>query len=93
MAADIPCGYNETGFHEVRAPDISPEQIQTVTFSALSQYPGAPLAGVPRLSEPGNEVKSNIDLINDAVDPLNTITGVYKKLTHLNLCILLFCRV
>jgi len=69
MAADIPCGYNETGFHEIAAPDISTEQIQTVTLSAPSQDQGSPLAGVPRLSDPGKEVKSNIDLINDAVDP------------------------
>ncbi len=74
MAADIPCGYNETGFHEITAPDISPEQNGTVTLSAFSQYQGSSLTGVPPLSEPSNEVKSSIELINDAVDPQNTLT-------------------
>jgi len=74
MAADIPCGYNETGFHEITAPNITPEQTGTVTLSAFSQYQGSPLTGVPPLSEPGKEVKRNIDLINDAVDPQNTLT-------------------
>jgi hypothetical protein len=74
IAADIPCGYNETGFHEIAAPDISIEQTQAVTLSVSSQDQGSPLAGVPRLSNPGKEVKSNIDLINYAVDPMNTLT-------------------
>ncbi|MBN1235353.1 MAG: hypothetical protein JW999_04800 [Methanotrichaceae archaeon] len=74
LAADIPCGYNETGFHEIRAPDFAPDQIQPVTLSAPFQDQSSPLEGVPRLSNPGKEVKSNIDLINDAVDPQNTLT-------------------
>jgi len=36
MAADVPCGYSETGFHEIAAPDITPEQNGTVTLSVFS---------------------------------------------------------
>jgi hypothetical protein len=62
-AADIPCGYDETGFHEIAPPVTSGEPSREVTLSAPSQDRSAPLAGVPRISEPAGEVKSNIDLI------------------------------
>ncbi|MDD4651254.1 MAG: transglutaminase domain-containing protein [Methanothrix sp.] len=74
MAADIPCGYNETGFHEIAAPDAAREQTGAVTLNAFSQYQGGPLTGVPPLSEPDKAVEKSIELINSAVDPENTIT-------------------
>ncbi|VVB72134.1 Transglutaminase-like superfamily protein [uncultured archaeon] len=73
-AADIPCGYNDTGFHEITPPDTSGGPSGGITFGASSQDQGAPLAGVPRISEPAKEVKSNVDLIEAAVDPENTLT-------------------
>jgi hypothetical protein len=48
MAADIPCGYNETGFHEIAAPDAAQEQPGAVTLNAFSLYQGGPLTGVPQ---------------------------------------------
>ncbi len=72
--ADIPCGYNETGFHEIAPPDKSGGASDRVTFGAFSQYQGAPLVGVPPISEPAQEVKGTIDLIENAVDPENTLT-------------------
>lgn len=74
MAADIPCGYNETGFHEIIPPDTSGKTSEGITFSAFSQYQGSPLTGVPPISEPAAEVEGIIDLIEAAVDPENTIT-------------------
>jgi transglutaminase-like putative cysteine protease len=73
-AADIPCGYNETGFHEIAPPDNSGGASDGVTFGAFSQYQGAHLVGVPPISEPAQEVKGTINLIENAVDPENTLT-------------------
>jgi hypothetical protein len=76
VAVDIPGGYNETGFHEITAPGTSESVSGVTTFASpsLSSDQGNALAGVPRISEPAQGVKSNIDLIKTAVDPQNTLT-------------------
>ena len=76
VAADIPGGYNETGFHEIASQGTSESASGGITFSSssLSSDQASALAGVPRISEPAQGVKSNIDLIKTAVDPQNTLT-------------------
>lgn len=76
VAADIPGGYNETGFHEISPPGTSESTSEGITFASPSSSSdqGNALAGVPRISEPAQGVKSNIDLIKAAVDPQNTLT-------------------
>jgi len=74
LAADIPCGYNESGFHDIASPDTPTVKSGPTTLSAPSQDQSSSMSGVPRISDPSVEVKSNIDLIEAAVDPENTIT-------------------
>ncbi len=74
LAADIPCGYNETGFHDIASPDTATVISGSTTLSAPAQDQGSSVSGVPRISDPSQEVKSNIKLIEAAVDPENTIT-------------------
>lgn len=74
LAADIPCGYNETGFHEIVTYGNHGVTSNDTTFGAPLQYQNYPLAVFPSISDPAKEVTSKLELIEAAVDSANTIT-------------------
>lgn len=74
FAADIPCYYDEWGFHEINPPDDIKEINEEITLAAPIQDRATHFTGVPPISEPSNEMMSIVDLINSAVDPENTLT-------------------
>jgi hypothetical protein len=74
LSADMPCGYNESGFHLIAPPSSFGGATGSTTFAAPPQDQGDSLTGVPEISKPNQAVMRTIGQIEAAVDPENLIT-------------------